>query len=114
MEKKLSDTMREQVRAQSEAALINAKIEGGKLVSSNLFKIIGEQIPSSKELLKDPLFQLLLANCAGLLLTHYMPDNKQAQIASEALLLSSTEQAIDSLQIKELFEQLLAGVKLEG
>ena len=109
---KVTDTASILVGANKDAAVDSAKIIAGDIISQRALKIITPKLPlmvrsyvSETEIGKAAVSNLI----AGVLI-HTLPNNKQAQVAAEALIASASLRLAQSLKINELIDELLDGV----
>ena len=95
------------------AAIMAAEITAGKVLNNKVVSIIKPKMPMMvRGYMDSPLASVAIANLVGIALKQYMPNNDKATKVSELMLNASALQLMESFNIEQLLDELLAGVKL--
>ena len=91
-----------------------AKIEVGTAANLVLINKVRGQLPMMARGYADhPLFQVALANAVAAGIGQFMPDNKKANLVSEAMLEASMLSLVQSFNFVEMIEEMVNGVNLD-
>ncbi len=91
-----------------------AKIEVGTAANLVLINKLRGQLPMMVRGYADhPLFQVAIANAVAAGIEQFMPDNKKANLVSEAMLEASMLTLVQSFNFVEMVEEVVNGVNVD-
>ena len=113
MAKTLKDNINTQITEVKGAAVNAAELKAGQLINKQAIKLIKPQLPIMVRGFADhPAASVVLANVIGLALKQYAPENPKLAKISNLMLNAAAFDTIDSFNIDEMVDKLIAGIKL--
>lgn len=101
-------TLQEMLTTNTTAVTTAAQLETGRVASKQLAKIVGKKLkPEHAALLETPIGQAVLANGVILLGKSLYPDNDLLKKVSNAMLVSSLQELLQSFDIPGIISELL-------
>lgn len=101
-------TLQEMLTTNTAAVTTAAQLETGRVASKQLAKIVGKKLkPEHAALLETPIGQAVLANGVILLGKSLYPDNDLLKKVSNAMLVSSLQELLQSFDIPGIIGELL-------
>lgn len=101
-------TLQEMLTTNTAAVTTAAQLETGRVASKQLAKIVGKKLkPEHAALLETPISQAVLANGVILLGKSLYPDNDLLKKVSNAMLVSSLQELLQSFDIPGIIGELL-------
>jgi len=112
-ETKMKDLKTEAVQANVEAAKIAAMITAGGVLNRTILEKVRPQLPMLvRGYTEHALADVLIANVAHFAIANFAGSNKEAQVATEAMMLAAMTQLTASFNIEDLISDILKDVKL--
>jgi len=112
-ETKMKDMKTEAVQANVEAAKIAAMITAGGVLNRTILEKVRPQLPMLvRGYTEHALADVLIANVAHFAIANFAGSNKEAQVATEAMMLAAMTQLTASFNIEDLISDILKDVKL--
>lgn len=114
-ETKMNKVLDKMIDANKESAVRSAKLEVGKTANQLVLEKLTPRLPMMVRGYADsPIAELIVGNVVAGLLMQFAPDNDKAQILSDAMISAGVQVAIESFDIPELVNDLLANVDISG
>lgn len=111
----IKDTAKVAVSRNKEALAISARITAGNIINDRLVDIVGKnkQVPMMvKAAASTAAGKAVLANAFASAITHFMPNNEKANLASTAMVEAAMLEFVGSFNIEEMVNDLIDGVTI--
>lgn len=106
-------TINKMLEINKATAVHSAKVQLGKTANKLIVSKVKPQLPRYVRGYADsPLAELVVGNIVAGLLIQFAPNDKRAEIVSEAMIAAGTQVAIESFNIPEMLNELLDSVDI--
>jgi len=114
-ENKMKNVKDQVLKVNTEAAKVAGLITAGNVINETLITKLRPQLPMLMRGYADhALADVVVANIANFAINNFASDNKQAVLASEAMMLAAMTKLVASFNIEEIIAEVLKDVKLPG
>ena len=111
----LTDTKNIAVMRNQEAAKMAASITAGNILNDKVVGIISPRLPPfAVGYANTEMGKAVIANVVASAITHFMPANEKANLASKAMVDSAMLSFVGSFNIEEMVTELMDGVNLDS
>ena len=111
----LTDTKNIAVMRNQEAAKMAASITAGNILNDKVVGIISPKLPAfAVGYAQTEVGKAVIANVVASAITHFMPANEKANLASKAMVDSAMLAFVGSFNIEEMITELMDGVNLDS
>lgn len=111
----IKNTVEKMIETNKVSAVRTAKLELGKSANKLVLAKVKTQLPPFiKGYAESPIAELIVGNIVAGLLIQFAPNNKKANILSDAMIAAGVQVAVEQFDVPGLVKELLANVDITG